>query len=68
MRAILDPDLQLQTIRENLRNSAASRLARIEVFKSVFLVFAFLAVGFAVGFYSAKSTVTLSCPPVWWSI
>ncbi len=61
-------DNDIRQFREIMQDEAAQRLARIEVFKSVFLVIAFLAVGFAVGFYSAKSTVSLSCPPVWWSI
>ncbi len=61
-------DNDIRQFREIMQDEAAQRLARIETFKSVFLVIAFLAIGFAVGFYSAKSTVTLSCPPVWWSI
>jgi hypothetical protein len=56
-------DTHLDNIRENLNSTAGARLARIEAFKAAFLVLAFLAIGFAVGFHVA--TTRCSVPPVW---
>ncbi len=56
-------DIQIHDIRKSLNTTVGARLVRIEVFKSVFLVLAFLAIGFAVGFHVA--TTRCSVPPVW---
>ncbi len=60
-------DREIRQFREVMHDPTASRLARIEAFKAVFLVLAFLAIGFAGGVYYVKSQPT-QCQPVWWSI